>query len=164
MMVSGARKGFWGVPPYERLGGRGVVSVPQMVKGRSLRLIALGVLLCCALALGGCGGGRKGGSLPPVESGSFEGPKGSIADLRRLPQDLLGLCPAGQSGQAPHVGCGAGRPGRRFNSLFFGPWEAVRSSVSASEAFAIFGGQKKRSKARDGRKTCCRGRRRIGTS
>lgn len=89
MMVSGARKGFWGVPPYERLGGRGVVSVPQMVKGRSLRLIALGVLLCCALALGGCGGGRKGGSLPPVESGSFEGPKGSIADLRRLPQDLL---------------------------------------------------------------------------
>ena len=53
MMVSGARKGFWGVPPYERLGGRGVVSVPQMVKGRSLRLIALGVLLCCALALGG---------------------------------------------------------------------------------------------------------------
>ena len=50
MMVSGARKGFWGVPPYERLGGRGVVSVPQMVKGRSLRLIALGVLLCCALA------------------------------------------------------------------------------------------------------------------
>lgn len=62
MMVSGARKGFWGVPPYERLGGRGVVSVPQMVKGRSLRLIALGVLLCCALALGGCCGGRKGGS------------------------------------------------------------------------------------------------------
>ena len=49
----------------------------------------LGVLLCCALALGGCGGGRKGGSLPPAESGSFEGPKGSIADLRRLPQDLL---------------------------------------------------------------------------
>lgn len=89
MMVSGARKGFWGVPPYERLGGRGVVSVPKTVKGRSLRLIALGVLLCCALALGGCGGGRKGGSLPPAESGSFEGPKGSIADLRRLPQDLL---------------------------------------------------------------------------
>lgn len=148
MMVSGARKGFWGVPPYERLGGRGVVSVPQMVKGRSLRLIALGVLLCCALALGGCGGGRKGGSLPPVESGSFEGPKGSIADLRRLPQDLLVYARQGNPDKPLMSAAEQARQDARFNSLFFGPWEAVRSSVSASEAFAIFGGQKKRSKAR----------------
>lgn len=148
MMVSGARKGFWGVPPYERLGGRGVVSVPQMVKGRSLRLIALGVLLCCALALGGCGGGRKGGSLPPVESGSFEGPKGSIADLRRLPQDLLVYARQGNPDKPLMSVAEQARQDARFNSLFFGPWEAVRSSVSASEAFAIFGGQKKRSKAR----------------
>ena len=35
------------------------------------------------------------------------------------------------------------RQDARFNSLFFGPWEAVRSSVSASEAFAIFGSKKK---------------------
>ena len=148
MMVSGARKGFWGVPPYERLGGRGVVSVPQMVKGRSLRLIALGVLLCCALALGGCGGGRKGGSLPPAESGSFEGPKGSIADLRRLPQDLLVYARQGNPDKPLMSAAEQARQDARFNSLFFGPWEAVRSSVSASEAFAIFGGQKKRSKAR----------------
>ena len=74
MMISGTRKGCWGVPPYERIGGRGVVPAPEAVKGRSLRLIALGLLLCCALALGGCGGGRKGGSLPGAESGSFEGP------------------------------------------------------------------------------------------
>ena len=148
MMVSGARKGFWGVPPYERLGGRGVVSVPQMVKGRSLRLIALGVLLCCALALGGCGGGRKGGSLPPGESGSFEGPKGSIADLRRLPQDLLVYARQGNPDKPLMSAAEQARQDARFNSLFFGPWEAVRSSVSASEAFAIFGGQKKRSKAR----------------
>ena len=148
MMVSGARKGFWGVPPYERLGGRGIVSVPQMVKGRSLRLIALGVLLCCALALGGCGGGRKGGSLPLVESGSFEGPKGSIADLRRLPQDLLVYARQGNPDKPLMSAAEQARQDARFNSLFFGPWEAVRSSVSASEAFAIFGGQKKRSKAR----------------
>ena len=164
MMVSGARKGFWGVPPYERLGGRGIVSVPQMVKGRSLRLIALGVLLCCALALGGCGGGRKGGSLPPVESGSFEGPKGSIADLRRLPQDLLVYARQGNPDKPLMSAAEQARQDARFNSLFFGPWEAVRSSVSASEAFAIFGGQKKRSKARGWAETCCRGRRRIGTS
>lgn len=148
MMVSGARKGFWGVPPYERLGGRGVVSVPKTVKGRSLRLIALGVLLCCALALGGCGGGRKGGSLPPAESGSFEGPKGSIADLRRLPQDLLVYARQGNPDKPLMSAAEQARQDARFNSLFFGPWEAVRSSVSASEAFAIFGGQKKRSKAR----------------
>ena len=132
MMVSGARKGFWGVPPYERLGGRGVVSVPQMVKGRSLRLIALGVLLCCALALGGCGGGRKGGSLPPAESGSFEGPKGSIADLRRLPQDLLVYARQGNPDKPLMSAAEQARQDARFNSLFFGPWEAVRSSVSAS--------------------------------
>lgn len=164
MMVSGARKGFWGVPPYERLGGRGVVSVPQMVKGRSLRLIALGVLLCCALALGGCGGGRKGGSLPPVESGSFEGPKGSIADLRRLPQDLLVYARQGnpdkplmsaaeQAGRTPgSTACSLAR-GRLYAPPFPPP---RRSPFSAA----------RRSGARrgDGRKTCCRGRRRIGTS
>ncbi len=129
-------------------GGRGVVSVPKTVKGRSLRLIALGVLLCCALALGGCGGGRKGGSLPPAESGSFEGPKGSIADLRRLPQDLLVYARQGNPDKPLMSAAEQARQDARFNSLFFGPWEAVRSSVSASEAFAIFGGQKKRSKAR----------------
>ena len=116
MMVSGARKGFWGVPPYERLGGRGVVSVPKTVKGRSLRLIALGVLLCCALALGGCGGGRKGGSLPPVESGSFEGPKGSIADLRRLPQDLLVYARQGSPDKPLMSAAEQARQDARFNS------------------------------------------------
>lgn len=164
MMVSGARKGFWGVPPYERLGGRGVVSVPQMVKGRSLRLIALGVLLCCALALGGCGGGRKGGSLPPAESGSFEGPKGSIADLRRLPQDLLVYARQGNPDKplmsaaeqarqdAGSTACSLAR-GRLYAPPFPPP---RRSPFSAA----------RRSGARrgDGRKTCCRGRRRIGTS
>ena len=162
MMVSGARKGFWGVPPYERLGGRGIVSVPQMVKGRSLRLIALGVLLCCALALGGCGGGRKGGSLPLVESGSFEGPKGSIADLRRLPQDLLVYARQGN----PDKPLSCGRPGRTPGStacslargrLYAPPFPPPRRSPFSAA---------RRSGARrgDGRKTCCRGRRRIGTS
>lgn len=164
MMVSGARKGFWGVPPYERLGGRGVVSVPQMVKGRSLRLIALGVLLCCALALGGCCGGRKGGSPPPASPAALKARKGALRICGGCRRTCWSMPGRGNPDQAPHVGCGAGRQDARFNSLFFGPWEAVRSSVSASEAFAIFGGQKKRSKARDGRKTCCRGRRRIGTS
>lgn len=148
MMVSGARKGFWGVPPYERLGGRGVVSVPQMVKGRSLRLIALGVLLCCALALGGCGGGRKGGSLPPAESGNFEGPKGSIADFAAVAAGPAGLCPAGQSGQAScRLRSRPGRtPGSTACSLARGRLYAP--PFPPPEAFAIFGGQKKRSKAR----------------
>ena len=162
MMVSGARKGFWGVPPYERLGGRGVVSVPQMVKGRSLRLIALGVLLCCALALGGCGGGRKGGSLPPAESGSFEGPKGSIADLRRLPQDLLVYARQGNPDKPLMSAAEQARQDARFNSLFFGPWEAPPFPPPRRSPFSAA----RRSGARrgDGRKTCCRGRRRIGTS
>lgn len=165
MMVSGARKGFWGVPPYERLGGRGVVSVPQMVKGRSLRLIALGVLLCCALALGGCCGGRKGGSLPPAESGSFEGPKGSIADLRRLPQDLLVYARQGNPDKPLMSGLRS-RPGRTPGStacslargrLYAPPFPPPRRSPFSAA---------RRSGARrgDGRKTCCRGRRRIGTS
>lgn len=41
------------------------------------------------------------------------------------------------------------RQDARSNSLFFGLWEVVRSRAQP-EAFAIFGGQKKRSKARDG--------------
>ncbi|MFR0874472.1 MAG: NlpC/P60 family N-terminal domain-containing protein, partial [Bilophila wadsworthia] len=70
------------------------------------------------------------------------------ADLRRLPQDLLVYARQGNPDKPLMSAAEQARQDARFNSLFFGPWEAVRSSVSASEAFAIFGGQKKRSKAR----------------
>ena len=68
--------------------------------------------------------------------------------MRRLPQDLLVYARQGNPDKPLMSAAEQARQDARFNSLFFGPWEAVRSSVSASEAFAIFGGQKKRSKAR----------------
>ena len=68
--------------------------------------------------------------------------------VRRLPQDLLVYARQGNPDKPLMSAAEQARQDARFNSLFFGPWEAVRSSVSASEAFAIFGGQKKRSKAR----------------
>lgn len=160
MMVSGARKGFWGVPPYERLGGRGVVSVPQMVKGRSLRLIALGVLLCCALALGGCCGGRKGGSLPPAESGSFEGRKGALRicggcrrtcwsmpgrAIRTSPSCRLRSRPAGRPVQQPVLwpvgGCTLLRFRLRGVRHFRRPEEAEQGAGMGGKPVAVDAGE-----------------------
>ncbi|MFR4118197.1 MAG: SH3 domain-containing protein [Bilophila wadsworthia] len=104
---------------------------------------------CCAAAglLGGCGGGRRA-EPASAESGSFEG-QGALR-LRRLPQDLL-VYARQAIRTSPHVGCGAGgrTPGSTACSLARG---AVRS-VSAAEAFAIFGGQKNEQGA-GWRKTC----------
>ncbi len=111
--------------------------------------LAFGMLLCCALALGGCGGSRKAGSLPPVETGGdVTQPRGSIADLRKLPQDLLVYARQGTPDKPLLSASEQARQDARFNSLFFGAWEATRPSTSASEAFEIFGGKTKRSRPR----------------
>ncbi len=136
MAVLDTRNGLWHL---QQTGGRAAGSVP-------FRVLALGMLVCCALALGGCGGSRKG--VTPVDAGVVSQPKGSIADLRKLPQDLLVYARQGNPDRPLLSASEQARQDARFNSLFFGAWEAARPSVSASEAFALFGGQKKRSRPR----------------
>ena len=130
MMVSGARKGFWGVPPYERLGGRGVVSVPKTVKGRSLRLIALGVLLCCcALALGVRRRDARAGVCLRPSPAALKARKGALricGDCRRIcwfmPGRAIRTSPScrlrSRPGRTPgSTACSLGR-GRLYDPLF----------------------------------------------
>lgn len=107
--------------------------------------LALCLLLCSVMVLSGCGTRR------PVERPApdvYAGPAGSIADLRKFPQDLLVYAQRNGGTKRLVSPEEQARQDVRFNRLFFGPWEATRSTVPASEAFAIFGGQKKRGKAR----------------
>ena len=116
-------------------------------EARSGRLRVL--LLCCVvMVLAGCGT-RGRGPAPVVEPESgFSGPEGSIADLRKLPQDLLVYAQQGNPDRPLLSASEQARQDARFNSLFFGPWEGTRATVPASEAFEIFGGQTKRSRPR----------------
>ena len=164
MMVSGARKGFWGVPPYERLGGRGIVSVPQMVKGRSLRLIALGVLLCCASRSAAAAADARAGACLWSSPAALKARKGALRICGGCRRDLLVYA---RQGNPDKPSCRLrSRPGRTPGStacslargrLYAPPFPPPRRSPFSAA---------RRSGARrgDGRKTCCRGRRRIGTS
>lgn len=116
--------------------------VPQK---RAWKALALCFLFCCVTALGGCGTRRAAETPRPDD---YAGPAGSIADLRRFPQDLLVYAQRNGGDKRLVSPQEQARQDARFNRLFFGPWEATRSTVPASEAFAIFGGQKKRGKAR----------------
>ena len=150
MIVADAQGGRREASPYDRRGGKG--PSPRNVKGpfgaAGSRWLVLILALCCTLALAGCGGTRGGGKVAPTDEGAFSGPRGSIADLRKLPQDLLVYARENNPDRPLMSAAEQARQNARFDSLFFGPWEAVRSSVPASEAFAIFGGQHKRGKAR----------------
>ncbi|MEI3478897.1 MAG: NlpC/P60 family N-terminal domain-containing protein [Bilophila sp.] len=110
------------------------------------RVLTLGLFLCCFAALAGCGAQR--GPKAGPGAGEYTGPAGSIADLRKLPQDLLVYARQGNPGK--QLLLQRSRRGRMNVSIafFFGPWEAARGSVPASEAFAVFGGLKKSSKPR----------------
>lgn len=110
------------------------------------RIVTLGLFLCCLVALAGCGAQRGPKAAP--DAGGYAGPAGSIADLRKLPQDLLVYARQGDPGKRLLSPAEQARQDARFNRLFFGPWEAARGTVSASEAFAVFGGLKKPSKPR----------------
>lgn len=110
------------------------------------RVLTLGLFLCCFAALAGCGAQR--GPKAGPGAGEYAGPAGSIADLRKLPQDLLVYARQGDPGRRLLSPAEQARQDERFNRLFFGPWEAARGSVPASEAFAVFGGLKKPSKPR----------------
>ena len=150
MSSADARSGLWESSPYGRRGGKG--PSPRNVQGpfgtAGSRWLVWVLALCCVLALAGCGGTRNAGKLAPADEGGFSGPKGSIADLRKLPQDLLVYARENNPDRPLMSAAEQARQDARFNSLFFGPWEAVRPSVPASEAFAIFGGQHKRGRAR----------------
>ena len=117
--------------------------------GKVFRLLTAGMLVSCALVLGGCGSHRGGGSLSPVmETSTPAQPRGSVADLRKLPQDLMVYARQGSPDKPLISPSEQARQDARFNSLYFGAWEATGPTVPASEAFEIFGGRSKQSRAR----------------
>ena len=165
MMVSGARKGFW-VCRRMKGGGLGGGALSLSPNGErekppsdcSRRIAVLRPLRSAAAAADG----RRSSS---AESGSFEGPEREHCGFAAVAAGFAGLCPAGQSGQAPLMSAAEqARQDARFNSLFFGPWRLYAPPFPPPRRSPFSAARRSGARRGDGRKTCCRGRRRIGTS
>lgn len=102
------------------------------------------LLVCLIIALGGCGP-RKASKTPIVQPDMPQA--GMVEDVRLLPQDLLAY-----AGKAPNRRLISqeeqAKQDARFNRLYFGPWSATKTTVKASEAFALFGGKNGTSRPR----------------
>ncbi|MEG2139851.1 MAG: NlpC/P60 family N-terminal domain-containing protein [Bilophila sp.] len=117
----------------------------QCVRWWGKESFVLGV--CFALVLGGCASRETPRVAPPATSAAIPS-AGMVEDLHRLPQDLNVYAERNKPDRRLLPPEEQARQSRRFDSLFFGPWEATRVSVPAQEAFAIFGGKNKASRPR----------------
>lgn len=113
-----------------------------------MRSLRWGVLVfCLALVLGGCAS-RKASQetlTPETPPGSSAG---TVEDMRAFPQNLQVYADRNNPERRMVSPEEQARQSRRFDSLFFSPWETSKVSVSAQDAFSIFGGRNKPSRAR----------------
>lgn len=102
------------------------------------------LLACLIIVLAGCGP-RKASKIPIAQTSVSQA--GMVEDVRLLPQNLLAY-----AGKTPNRRLISqeeqAKQDARFNRLYFGPWSAVKTTIKASEAFAIFGGKNGTSRPR----------------